>query len=259
VLNNLKIGFSNLPGLSNARNKGVELSSGDIIAFIDDDAIADTYWISNLVMYYRNPKVIGVGGPMKPLWVSGRATWIPEEFYWTIGCTYRGQENKVHCVRSNFGSNMSFKSIIFEEVGYFDDEFGLIDNNLKTGEETEFSIRALNKLRESKIVYNPNAVVYHKIFKFRKSFSFLIKRCYSYGHAIANIGKSKRLIDVQIESTETKFLDYLISRSFPERIKNTIYLKEANTNAINIISLFVFCTAVLMGFLSGKIIRLRSR
>src|SRR5665647_3983295 len=35
-VHNIKIGFSNLPGLSNARNKGVELSSGDIIAFIDD-------------------------------------------------------------------------------------------------------------------------------------------------------------------------------------------------------------------------------
>lgn len=191
-LNNFKLGISNLSGLSNARNKGVELSSGDIIAFIDDDAIADINWISNLVICYKSPKVVGVGGPMKPLWISGEATWIPEEFYWTMGCSYRSQKNTIHCVRSNFGSNMSFRSIIFEEVGYFDDKFGLVDDNMRTGEETELSIRVLNKLKKSKIIYNPNAVVYHKIYRFRKSVAFLMKRCYGYGLAIANIGSSKK-------------------------------------------------------------------
>lgn len=249
-LNNIKIGFSNLPGLSNARNKGVELSSGDVIAFIDDDAIADTDWISNLIILYKEPQVIGVGGPMKPLWVSGRCTWIPEEFYWTMGCSYRSQQSTVHCVRSNFGSNMSFKSRIFKEVGLFDDGFGLVDNNMRTGEETEFSIRVLNKLKDSKIMYTPNAIVYHKIYKFRKSFSFLMKRCYGYGRAIVNIGNSKRLIDDQLESTETKFLNYLLKFSFRERLKNITDL------TVNIITIFIFCAAVLAGYTSGKLIQL---
>lgn len=255
-LNNLKIGFSNLPGLSNARNKGVKLSSGNIIAFIDDDAVADADWISNLVILYKDPQVVGVGGPMKPLWISGKCTWIPEEFYWTMGCSYRSQKSTVHYVRSNFGSNMSFRSDIFEEVGLFDDGFGLVDNIMRTGEETEFSIRILNKLKESKIMYTPDAIVYHKIYKFRKSFSFLMKRCYAYGCAIVNIGKSKKLVDDQLESTETKFLNYLLKYSFLERLKNITYLENININIANIIALFVFCTAVFAGYASGRFIQL---
>jgi len=53
---------------------------------------ADIYWISNLVICYKSPEVFGVGGPVKPLWISGEVTWIPEEFYWTMGCSYRSQK-----------------------------------------------------------------------------------------------------------------------------------------------------------------------
>jgi glycosyltransferase involved in cell wall biosynthesis len=255
-LNNFKLGISNLPGLSNARNKGVELSSGDIIAFIDDDAIADINWVSNLVICYKNPKIFGVGGPMKPLWVSGEVTWIPEEFYWAMGCSYRSQKNIIHCVRGNFGSNMSFRRIIFEKIGYFDDKLGLVDDNMRTGEETELSIRVLNEFKESKIIYNPNAVVYHKIYRFRKSFTFLMRRCYSYGAAIVSIGSSKKLVDNQLESTETKFLAYIFKFSFPERLKNICHLSKIYTNAIHIIALVMFCIAVFTGFVIGKFIRL---
>lgn len=251
-LNNSKIGFSNLPGLSNARNKGVELSSGDVIAFIDDDAIADRDWISNLIQCYKNPKVIGVGGQMKPLWISGRVTWIPEEFYWTMGCSYKSQKNITHSVRSNFGSNMSFRHTVFEEVGYFDSKFGLVDDKMKTGEETEFSIRALNKLNDSKIMYVPNAVVFHKIYRFRKSFIFLLKRCYGYGYAIANIGRSKKSIDDKLESTESNFLTHLLKFSFPQRLKCIVFLKDIYTSILNIIALVIFCTVVFAGFVCGS-------
>lgn len=252
-LTDFKISFSNLLGLSNARNKGVELSSGDVIAFIDDDAIADRDWISHLIICYKNPKVIGVGGPMKPLWISGRVTWIPEEFYWTMGCSYKSQKNTIHSVRSNFGSNMSFRHAIFEEVGYFDDEFGLVGDKMRTGEETEFSIRALNKFNDSKIMYVPDAVVFHKIYKFRKSFAFLLKRCYGYGYAIANIGRSKKSIDDKLESTESNFLTHLLKSSFPERLKNIIFLKDVYTSILNSIALVMFCTAVFAGFVCGNI------
>jgi len=70
------------------------------------------------------------------------AHWIPEEFYWAIGWfIYESREDK-HCIRSNFGSNMSFRRDVFEKVGKFDDKFGLVDDLMRTGEETELSIRA---------------------------------------------------------------------------------------------------------------------
>jgi glycosyltransferase involved in cell wall biosynthesis len=53
-------------GLAAARNKGIEASVGDIIAFIDDDAVADKNWLYEIVnSFFGN--VVAVGGPVKPV------------------------------------------------------------------------------------------------------------------------------------------------------------------------------------------------
>ena len=48
--------------LSVSRNIGIEAASGEIVAFIDDDGIADPYWIADLVAGYTGPEIGGVGG-----------------------------------------------------------------------------------------------------------------------------------------------------------------------------------------------------
>ena len=246
----IKLGLSTLHGLSNARNKGVELSSGDIIAFIDDDSIADKNWIANLVKNYIDPSIIGVGGKMKPLWIDDIAHWIPEEFYWAIGCSYMSQREDKHCIRSNFGSNMSFRKDVFEKVGKFDDKFGLVDDLMRTGEETELSIRATNIIKNSKIIYDPDAIVYHKIFDFRKSLSYLSKRCYNYGYAMGGINNKVG----SNGDVENNFMSYLIHRSYIDRIKGIVKMKNIiiNVSQVCVITLFTICVGI--GYLNKKYI-----
>lgn len=250
---NLKMGLSQLPGLSNARNKGVELSTGDIIAFIDDDAIAENGWIAQLVENYSNPDVIGAGGPMKPYWAGEAAQWIPEEFYWTMGCSYKSQKLSKHFVRSNFGSNMSFRREVFDLAGLFDDNFGLMGDVMRTGEETEFSIRALNTINNSKIVFDPAAVVYHRIYPFRKSPLFITKRCLCYGTAVAQMGDSKKQIENTLESTESSFMRYLVKSSYIDRIYEMVRLRDIRKNVLNLIALSFLTLTVGIGFAAGKI------
>ena len=71
------------PGVIHAMQTGVEHASGDIVAFIDDDAVPWKDWAGRLLDYYRDPEVGGVGGRdviagrdhtiKKP--VVGRVTW----------------------------------------------------------------------------------------------------------------------------------------------------------------------------------------
>src|SRR6266536_349027 len=49
-------------GLSGGRNTGVAVTSGSVVAFLDDDAAAEPHWLLRLVAPYADPKVLGVGG-----------------------------------------------------------------------------------------------------------------------------------------------------------------------------------------------------
>jgi len=67
-------------GLSGARNTGVAAGTGDLIAFIDDDAVADASWFDIPVARCKGPDILGASGWIDPLWVGLRPAWLPEEF-----------------------------------------------------------------------------------------------------------------------------------------------------------------------------------
>jgi len=105
--------FGNLQSV----NVGIELATGEIIANMDDDATAAPDWIEQLVAAYREHDAFAAGGPIEPDWVDGMARFIPEEFFWLVGVTHKGVPDEPGEVRNTFGSNLSFRSDILEELG----------------------------------------------------------------------------------------------------------------------------------------------
>ena len=77
-------------GLSAARNAGVGATAEGIVAFLDDDAVANPNWLAVLAKHYADPEVLGVGGTVEPVFATGRPVWFPREFDWVVGCSYRG-------------------------------------------------------------------------------------------------------------------------------------------------------------------------
>ena len=73
------------PGLRGARNSGIAVAQGAIIAFLDDDAIAIPDWLMLLTEGYTDYQVMGTGGAVTPLWMDNKPGWLPEEFYWVVG------------------------------------------------------------------------------------------------------------------------------------------------------------------------------
>jgi glycosyltransferase involved in cell wall biosynthesis len=63
------------PGLSGARLTGGDHAAGAILAFLDDDAIADDVWLEEHHAAYDDPNVLGAGGRVDPLWENGRPAW----------------------------------------------------------------------------------------------------------------------------------------------------------------------------------------
>jgi glycosyltransferase involved in cell wall biosynthesis len=168
-------------GLSGARNSGVAAARGEVIAFLDDDAVAAPDWLERLLEPYRDPRVIGVGGAVEPVWPERRPPFMPDEFDWVVGCTYRGMPPSGGPVRNLIGANMSLRRTVFESVGTFRGDVGRVGTRPAGCEETELCIRARRRLPDSEMIYEPRARVQHRVTPERAGWRYFRARCWSEG------------------------------------------------------------------------------
>lgn len=176
-------------GLSGARNTGISAAHGEIIAFMDEDAAAAPDWLEKLGADYADPRVLGVGGAIVPMWLEGRPAWFPEEFDWVVGCTYRGMPAAPAPVRNLIGCNMSFRRKVFEAIGGFRSGIGRIGTRPVGDEETEFCIRAGQRWAQGIVLYEPRAQVHHQVPAQRANWSYFGSRCYAEGLSKALISQ----------------------------------------------------------------------
>lgn len=174
-------------GLSPARNLGIGKSKGDIVAFIDDDALPFPDWVESIVRtHHEEESVIGVTGFAFPLWEDESMQWFPEEFYWIIGCSAFSNMTTVQDVRNVWGANMSFSREAFELSGVFDEEnFGSSVSHQKgkrglIGDDTEFSLRVRRRTGK-RIIFNPDVKIWHRVHASRLDMKLIRK--YAYRHA----------------------------------------------------------------------------
>jgi glycosyltransferase involved in cell wall biosynthesis len=179
-------------GVSAARNAACEQATGDILAFIDDDATGKPDWIENIHRVFNDPTVSCVGGPVIPVFERGS---MPEQWYWIIGCT--GISRRPIC------SNMAIRRSDFMELGGFPESLGRIKRNLNIGEETELLLN-LEKVNK-KIVWEPGMVVHHWCPSHRTQLPYILSRAYKEGIGKAMIGKRYAL------DQEYSFLKHYLS------------------------------------------------
>jgi glucosyl-dolichyl phosphate glucuronosyltransferase len=179
-------------GLSGARNTGIERAAGDVVVFLDDDARAQVQWLETLLASYDDESVLGVGGLVLADWSSpGRPAWLPEEFLWVVGCSYRGQPEVKTEVRNPIGANMSFRRSAFDQAGLFNSSVGRTFASARPlgCEETEFSIRLRRLSPGGRIIYEPQAVVYHHVDQSRATWRYFLGRCRAEGCSKARVSR----------------------------------------------------------------------
>jgi glycosyltransferase involved in cell wall biosynthesis len=176
-------------GLSGARNTGTAHARADVIAFLDDDAVALPGWLAGHARHYAQPDVLGVGGLVVPEWEDHAPRWFPNEFGWVVGCSYLGQPAATAPIRNPIGANMSFRRPVIEAVGGFAQSLGRVGTSPVGCEETELSIRVAAAYPDGRILHEPVASVRHQVPSSRGTWSYFRRRCWAEGRSKARVSR----------------------------------------------------------------------
>ena len=234
-------------GLSSARNLGIGQTSGEVIAFVDDDALLFSDWAEETAKTYaEDSSIIGLTGPILPLWEDKSMAWFPREFYWIFSCTYWDWTQPTE-VRNGYGTNISFRREAFDQCGLFKTNLGVKGYGKGGwqglgGEETEFSLR-VKRQTHKRIVYHPNIKVKHKVYRYRLSNSFIGKRAYWEGNAKAMFNKLYCSDSEQILSTEHELLHRIFSRLIPNSLKLLFRQPKVALRQLRVTILVLACVA----------------
>ena len=136
-------------GLASARNTALAAATGEIVAYVDDDARPDPHWLTYLVHTFRTTSHAGVGGP----------NIAPKGDGSVADCVANAPGGPVHVLLSDRvaehipGCNMAFRKEVLDTVGGFDPQFRV------AGDDVDVCWR----LQEHgwTLGFHPAAVVWH--------------------------------------------------------------------------------------------------
>lgn len=168
-------------GLSIARNAGVSRATGEIVCFLDDDAVASPNFVREILLSFQDPEVACLAGRIVASWPDGAAPgWFTPRYGNVVAQTSFGESTR--WMRKNefpFGANMSFRRDIFRRLGGFDEHLGKRGENNIWGEEIDLCHRMQeNGLR---FLYNPQSCVSHIVGRSRATQSYFVESIFGKG------------------------------------------------------------------------------
>ena len=156
-------------GAGQARNVAAQQAKGDILAFLDDDAVAETTWLEELLKPYSDPSVLAAGGAPYPYYETERPLWFPRQFDWVFGCAYEGLPTTVSPYPRLIGANMSVRADALNQVGGFHS----IDFD-----DMDMCHRVAALGGPASVVFVPSAIVRHYVPARRVSWHYFWRRCF---------------------------------------------------------------------------------
>jgi glycosyltransferase involved in cell wall biosynthesis len=165
------------PGLSLARNRALQSSAFDHVAFLDDDAIPLDSWLASICSAINESSPAIIAGPIQPVWPGTGVVpdWLPSELVGAFTVLDLGVENRSLAPwEYAYGANVVLNKNLAIQVGGFNPALGRNGQNLMSGEEIEIQdkIRRVNPVA----IYASNARVLHYVDAERLNPNWILRR-----------------------------------------------------------------------------------
>jgi glycosyltransferase involved in cell wall biosynthesis len=150
------------PGLSAARNRGVEAARGDHLLFTDDDVLVEPGWVDGLCAGFEDPDVAAVAGRVEPEWPSPPPRWLAGRQTGLLALTdFGGEPRDLADGEVPVGASMAIRASALPAAAEpFDPRLGNRGGDRFAYEEHDLFVRLR---RSGRLVYRPQAVVRHRI------------------------------------------------------------------------------------------------
>jgi len=171
---------TDIVGLSHARNVGCNSAKGEVIAFIDDDAVATTNWLQGYAEAFQNidPIPAIVGGMIEPVWETAKPLWYPTDRQFLLGIYNIGDTIQPFPETDlPIGANFAILKSVVEEIGGFDTEVGFDSsrkNSMIAGEDSLIGLKV--RAANYPLYYQPKAKVFHHVSTVKLSRKYFLKR-----------------------------------------------------------------------------------
>lgn len=167
------------PGHSLARNAALAAANGEWIAYLDDDAIPFSDWLSTLhgAIEDGGSDLAALGGPTEPLWPEKPAPGhISPRWLFYLSCIQDKVRRSVREGAKVCGANLAFRRESLLAAGGFRPELGRIGDRLIGGEES-LAVRLLLR-RGLDVIYEPTVRVWHRVHHERLTIDWIRRRAY---------------------------------------------------------------------------------
>lgn len=151
-------------GLSAARNKAIKEAKGEVLVYVDDDALVDSWYLRTVAEYMQaHPEISAVGGPIIPLYETEEPKWMTRYTKELLcGYLYFGdKERSFPGDRYPGGGNAAYRAEVFTQVGLFNTDLGRKGDGLMGSEEKDIFDKM--KARGMRFMYLPKMILHHII------------------------------------------------------------------------------------------------
>lgn len=152
-------------GLSYARNRGIMESQGEVLVYVDDDAVVNKEYLQTYADFFnRNKEAVAAGGPITPRYDGcEEPSWMSHYTRQLVTGELNLGTREREFPKGAFpgGGNAAYRKSVFDAVGLFNVELGRKGNSLIGAEEKDLFDKMTS--RGMKFYYLPNAILYHLI------------------------------------------------------------------------------------------------